>query len=60
MEPMPHRTKGRELTPQKLDRARSALTELLHCDDVPGFVLQDLERAQRSISGLYRRAGRRD
>lgn len=59
MDPMPHRTKGRALTPEKLDRARAALAELLRCDGVPGFVIQDLERAQRSISGLYRGTGRR-
>lgn len=56
MEPMPHRSKGKTLTAEKLDRARAALAEVLHCDEVPGFALQDLERAQRSLGGLYARA----
>ena len=60
-ESMPHRTKDQHLTAQKLDRAREALATLLRCEEVSGFAVQDLERSQRTIGGLYRlaRDGRR-
>lgn len=53
-ESMPHRTKDQHLTAAKLDRVRDALAVLLRCEEVSGFAVQDLERAQRTVEGLYR------
>ena len=56
-EAMSHRSRRSTLTPEKLDRAQEALATLLRCDEVTGFAVQDLERAQHTIQGLYRRVG---
>ena len=52
-ETMDHRSKGKHLTQEKLDRAQQALATLLRCDEVRGFAVQDLERALHTIQGLY-------